>query len=99
MKFLLTAAEGAELLGISERVFHNRRRVDPAFPAARSLGPRSVRFVRSEIESYAAHLPAVRTNEPRQLAAARALRSAGSSLSPVPFEGLALEETRLLPTP
>jgi predicted DNA-binding transcriptional regulator AlpA len=88
MKFLLTSAEGAELLGISERAFHNRRRVDPAFPPARALGPRSIRFVRSEIERYAADLPAVKSDEPQQLVAARAVRSAGGVVAPVPFGGL-----------
>jgi len=88
MKILVSAAEGAELLDISLRAFHSLRKDDAGFPAARSLGPRNVRFVRSELEAYAVALPAVRADEPPQLAAARVQRAAGRPVAPAPFNGL-----------
>jgi predicted DNA-binding transcriptional regulator AlpA len=85
-RILIDAKSGAALLGISPRSYANLVKT-PGFPAARSLGPRSVRWLRSEIEDYAASLPAVTRNEPPQLAAARAAKAAGRAPLPAPFVG------------
>jgi predicted DNA-binding transcriptional regulator AlpA len=84
MKILLDARESAELLGMSLRKFRDDCKL-PDFPHARSLGPRSTRWVRTELEAYAAALPAVRVDEPPQLAAARAARAAGQPTAHAPF--------------
>ncbi len=69
---LVDAADGARLLGISERRFHELRRA-PGFPAAIVLGVRSVRWLREELADYARSLPRVAVlNEPAQLQARRA---------------------------
>lgn len=53
---LLSAPQAAQLLAVSERKFHELRR-EPAFPKARQLGARSLRWVRSELIRYAEALP------------------------------------------
>lgn len=83
-RILLDAKAAAALLDISLRSYANLVKT-PGFPAARSLGPRSVRWLRSEIEAYAAALPAVKRDEPPQLAAARAAKAAGRVPLPAPF--------------
>ena len=55
---LLSAPQAAQLLGISERRFHELRR-DPKFPAAVLLGPRCVRWHRAELIEFAQRLPRV----------------------------------------
>jgi predicted DNA-binding transcriptional regulator AlpA len=69
---LVDAVEGAHLLRISERRFHELRR-EPGFPAAVVLGARSVRWLREELADYARSLPRVGVlNEPAQFQARRA---------------------------
>jgi len=69
---LVDAAEGARLLRISERRFHELRR-EPGFPAAVCLGVRTVRWLREELADYARSLPRVGVlNEPAQLQSRRA---------------------------
>jgi predicted DNA-binding transcriptional regulator AlpA len=55
---LLSAPQAAQLLGISERRFHELRR-EPGFPAAVLLGARCVRWHRDELAAYAKSLPRV----------------------------------------
>jgi predicted DNA-binding transcriptional regulator AlpA len=83
-RLLLNAHESADLLGMSLRRFRDVCK-EPTFPAGRELGPRSTRWLRSELEAYAASLPAVQRDEPRQLAAARAARAAGEPTAHAPF--------------
>lgn len=85
-RILVDAREGADLFGVSERAWAALIKT-PGFPAARSLGPRSTRWLRSELEAYAATLPVVQRDEPPQLAAARAARAAGLAIAPAPFGG------------
>ena len=70
---LVDSVEGAQLLRISERRFHELRR-EPGFPAAVVLGARTVRWLREELVDYAARsLPRVGVlGEPAQLQARRA---------------------------
>jgi predicted DNA-binding transcriptional regulator AlpA len=53
---LLSAPQAAQLLAVSERKFHELRR-EPAFPKARQLGTRSLRWFRAELIHYAENLP------------------------------------------
>jgi predicted DNA-binding transcriptional regulator AlpA len=85
-RILVDAKEGAALLGISLRSFRDLMKT-AGFPAARSLGPRSQRWLRAELEQYAVALPTVRRDEPPQLAAARAAKATGRAVLPVPFGG------------
>jgi predicted DNA-binding transcriptional regulator AlpA len=55
---LLSAPQAAELLGISERRFHELRR-EASFPQAVLIGQRCVRWHRSELVEYAQSLPRV----------------------------------------
>jgi predicted DNA-binding transcriptional regulator AlpA len=55
---LVAAPEGAQLLGISERRFHELRR-ETNFPNAVLLGARCVRWHRHELAEYAQSLPRV----------------------------------------
>ena len=69
---LVDAVEGARLLRISERRFHELRR-EPGFPEAVALGARSVRWLREELVAYARSLPRVGVlSEPAQFQARRA---------------------------
>jgi len=54
---LLTAAQSArEVFGVSERTFHDLR-ARGLVPPAVVLGPRSLRWVRSELEDAAMKMP------------------------------------------
>jgi predicted DNA-binding transcriptional regulator AlpA len=71
---LLDARVSAALLGVSLRRFRDLCK-ETGFPQSRSLGPRSTRWLRSELEQYAANLPmGCCKEEPEQLAAARRAR-------------------------
>ena len=52
---LLSASQAAQLLGISERKYHELRH-EPDFPAAVLLGARFVRWHRDELTTYARSL-------------------------------------------
>jgi predicted DNA-binding transcriptional regulator AlpA len=68
---LLPAHKAAELLGISERRFHELRR-EAGFPQAVLLGARCVRWHRQELVEYARTLPRVGLlPEPKHLQAER----------------------------
>jgi predicted DNA-binding transcriptional regulator AlpA len=54
---LVSAVDGAGLLGVSERTFHALRR-RPDFPRARQLGPRCMRYSVEELRAWASALPA-----------------------------------------
>ena len=87
---LLDARQSAALLGVSLRLYVDLAKA-PGFPAARSLGPRCTRWVRSELEAYAMALPKMKRSdaEPSQLAAARAAKAVGRQIAPAPFGGQA----------
>lgn len=67
---LLTAEQAArEVFGISERSFHALR-TEPWMPAPVCLGPRTVRWVRAELEAAVLEMPRLArdgTQEPAQL--------------------------------
>jgi predicted DNA-binding transcriptional regulator AlpA len=68
---LVDAPEGARLLRVSERRYHELRR-EPGFPAAVVLGARCVRWHRDELAEYARRLPRVTVlDEPAHLQAKR----------------------------
>lgn len=67
---LLDWRESAALLGMSERKFRDACK-EPGFPAARALGPRLHRWVRTELESYAVTLPIAARQEPPELTEGR----------------------------
>lgn len=64
---LLDAAEAAQYLGVSERKFHDMRGTE-GFPAAVSLGARSVRWRTADLEAYVQSLPNGPRAEPKHLA-------------------------------
>jgi predicted DNA-binding transcriptional regulator AlpA len=68
--FLLDAHEAAAFLGVSLRKFRDLTK-EPSFPAGRVLGPRSTRWVRSELEVWAIALPLAARDEPEQLRRSR----------------------------
>ena len=69
--FLVDAPEGARLLRVSERRYHELRR-EPNFPQAVVLGVRCVRWHRSELATYAKSLPRVSLlPEPKHLQRSR----------------------------
>lgn len=78
------AKEGARLLSVSLRQFHNLRKID-GFPAPRLLAARSPRWLRSELEAFLVNMPRSLSDEPAQLAAARAAKAAGQPIHPAPF--------------
>ena len=53
---LLTAAQAAEVFGVSERTFHSLR-VAGLTPAPVELGPRLLRWPRAELEAAVVNLP------------------------------------------
>ena len=53
-RILVDAKEGAALLRISLRSFRDLIKA-PGFPAARSLGPRSQRWLRAELDTMRWH--------------------------------------------
>jgi predicted DNA-binding transcriptional regulator AlpA len=66
----VSAPQGAQLLGISERRFHELRH-KAGFPLAVLLGPRCVRWHRAELIEFAQRLPRVALlPEPQQLKSA-----------------------------
>jgi hypothetical protein len=60
-KLLVSAAEAAELLGISERHF-NRLRKTVGIASPVDLGIRVTRYHRAEIEAFARSLPYAKKN-------------------------------------
>ncbi len=77
---LVDARKGATLLDVSERQYHELRK-RPEFPAPKILGPRCVRWVRAELESFALTLHDVRDRYgPEQLRRARSVFDLGASL-------------------
>jgi predicted DNA-binding transcriptional regulator AlpA len=84
---LLDARRSAALLGISLRRFRDLCK-EAGFPQSRSLGPRSTRWLRSELEQYAANLPIACKEEPAQLAAARRARMQRLPTPACPFPRL-----------
>lgn len=81
---LLDAKEGAALLGIGERTFHNlRKRNGFPLPVSGLLTSRVVRWRRSDLEAFVAALPTARANleEPAQLQRGRVFK-AGQLFSP-----------------
>lgn len=84
LPFLLDARRSAALLGISLRRFRDLCK-ESGFPAPRCLGPRSTRWVRVELEEYAAQLPAKGRGEPEHLVAAREARKQRHPTAAYPF--------------
>jgi predicted DNA-binding transcriptional regulator AlpA len=71
ISILMAAPQAAQLLGVSERRFHELRR-DPNFPKAVVLGARCVRWSRAELTAYVECLPRVTAlDEPAHLRAKR----------------------------
>lgn len=64
----LTSAQAAELIGVSERKFHELRS-EPWMPLPIELGPRALRWVRAELEeALVKNAPRTRAlPEPEQL--------------------------------
>jgi predicted DNA-binding transcriptional regulator AlpA len=81
---LLDARQTAAFLGISLRSLRDLAMTE-GFPPARAPGARSTRWVRPELEAYAAALPAITKPEPPQLTADRAAKVAGLPVAPAPF--------------
>ena len=73
---LLSENEAARVLGISARKFAELRS-EPWLPAPLRLGPRLLRWSRTELEASVAHMPRLEQTqaEPTALAKARAARS------------------------
>jgi len=77
-KLLVSIVEGAQLLDVSERMFHKMRH-EPGFPAAVALSERCKRYKVSDLKEYVARLPQAKPeNEPRQLAMSRTAREVSS---------------------
>lgn len=74
---------------VSERGLADLIANDPTFPKPVMLGgPRSSRWIRTEIEAWIASRPRrVAGDEPSQLTAARAAKAAGRTPAPAPFDG------------
>lgn len=71
IRLLVSAAEAADILGVSERKFHELRH-DPKFPAAVNLGPRCNRWRVAELQSYVDSLePVPLVSEPAHLKGSR----------------------------
>ncbi len=82
---LIDAPEGARLLGISERSFHNlRKRDDFPRPVTGLLASRIVRWRRANIEAFVANLPTapVALEEPECLARGRIYKSGALLATP-----------------
>lgn len=75
---LVSAVDGASLLGISERMFHELRR-RPDFPQSRQLGPRCVRYCVAELTAWALGLPK-QGSQPEPLCLAQKRNRAGSEV-------------------
>lgn len=76
-QFLITSEQAADhVFNCSLRQFHNLRKA-VGFPAPVLVAPRIVRWVRTELETYAVSaLPRTAGDEPPQLIAARAAKAA-----------------------
>jgi hypothetical protein len=74
MKLLVSAAEAADILGVSERKFHELRH-DPKFAATVktvNLGPRCNRFRVADLQAYVDSLePVPPVSEPAHLKGSR----------------------------
>lgn len=80
-RVLLNAPQAArEVYGVSERQFHNLR-AQGLVPDPIVLGPRTLRWVRSELEAAAMNMPRQREAKPQptQLALAKARLKAGTA--------------------
>lgn len=76
---LLTPAQAArDVFGISERSFHKLRKA-AWMPKPVVLGPRLIRFVRSELEAACAAMPCGTVPEPGQLSRSRSWRIANQA--------------------
>ena len=65
---LLTSEQGArQVFGVSERKFHEFRREAWFTARPRLLGPRTVRWVRAELEQAALNIPTAQLSEPARL--------------------------------
>jgi predicted DNA-binding transcriptional regulator AlpA len=85
----LARKPAARFIGVSDRRFAELLATDPDFPKAVELGgPRSSRWIRSELLEYVASRPRVQRQEPPALAAARAAKVAGLPPAPGPFDGV-----------
>ena len=83
--YLVNVDQAAEeIFAFSARNFREVSKT-PGFPKPIALGPRSVRYVRAELEDYVASLPRFQQPEPPQLSAARAAKAAGKPVLPEPF--------------
>lgn len=82
---LLNFRQGATLLGISIRSFHQLR-AEPWFPAPLELGPRLLRWRRAELlEALATRAPRqTQRTEPAQLAGSRSTDANGPALGMAP---------------
>lgn len=82
----VAAEDAAELLGISERSFHARRR-EPGFPKPRQIGGR-LRWLCSELSDWAVEQPTVDTlPEPPQLRGTRKRQSFAPAPEAWPIAG------------
>lgn len=80
-RILLTDIEAAAALGVSQRKFHELR-AEPWMCRPIVLGPRLLRWVRSELEAAVQHMPrqAAPGNEPAQLLRGRIERQMRSGV-------------------
>ena len=80
---LLTDDQAAALWGISVRKFHELRASEPWVPTPVILGPRLLRYVRTEIEAATASMPraTLPAAEPVQLLKARAKRATTTTVT------------------
>jgi predicted DNA-binding transcriptional regulator AlpA len=81
---LLDSHAAGELLAVSRRKFWELVK-RPDFPRPRKLGERTQRWMRGEIEAWAAALPEERVDEPEPLTAARKAKLAGLPTAHAPF--------------
>jgi predicted DNA-binding transcriptional regulator AlpA len=84
---LLTFEQLAKhVYNVSVRQLRNMSK-DPNFPKAIVLGPRTLRYVKAEHETYIASHSRQLGEEPKQLSAARAAKASGRAPAPAPFNG------------
>lgn len=85
-KLLVDAAEAAEAVGVSERNFHELRKLSGFPPPVAGLGKRMIRWRMAELEAWVAALPAAAARgEPPQLVRGKAMKTA-PAWAPVPAE-------------
>jgi predicted DNA-binding transcriptional regulator AlpA len=95
MSLLIDAAGGAELLGVSERQFHNLRKREDFPKAVDGLGSRTVRWRVADLQAWVDRLPsaAAVAAEPAQLRRGKASRrQQGPTWAPVPVATKAVAE-------